>query len=441
MSAPISDFVQLSIVAAPNPISQVGFGMALILSHSAAWAERVREYATLAGVLVDFAATTPEYKAAAKHFAQTPRPPKVLIGRAVGVPTQVVVLTPVAANLHKYSVWIDGVEATFTSDSGATVAEVCTGLKAAIDALALAITVTNSGPGNYLSCAAQVAGKWFDWSGGPSPDVSLDVICTIADTSPGIATDLAAVALERNDWYGLITLFNSAALVTAAATWAQAAGKLYNPQSIDTGIPNSTLGAGTDIAKTQKTAANDHVAVCFSPAMGDFLDAAILGKCLPLLPGSETWMFKSLSGPVVGSYTPTQRTNMRAKKCNFYEDVASRNVFLDGTVSSGSFIDAIRYFDYLMARLGERIFAALSNPAKVPYNDRGIAVVTGEILAQLEADEAREALRAGTSSVTVPTAASQTAEDRAARKLNNVTFATTFAGAIHDVVVAGTISY
>jgi hypothetical protein len=173
--------------------------------------------------------------------------------------------------------------------------------------------------------------------------------------------------------------------------------------------------------------------VVYSPAMGDFLDASILGKCLPFTPGSETWMFKQLSGPQQGSYTATQRTNMKGKNCNFYEPIASRGIFMQGKVASGQFIDFTRFIDYFIARAGERIFNALSTPAKVPYNDRGILLIKNELLGQMEADAAREAINDGTYSVTIPNAASQTVIDRGNRKLSGVAGVMTYTGAIHDV--------
>jgi hypothetical protein len=60
---------------------------------------------------------------------------------------------------------------------------------------------------------------------------------------PGIATDLAAIKLESNAWYGLITLFNSEALCNAAAAWVEANSKLYPADSLRPGsrpTPSST---------------------------------------------------------------------------------------------------------------------------------------------------------------------------------------------------------
>lgn len=427
----ITDVVQLTITAEAAKVSQTGFGLPLIVSHSAAWAERTREYSSLADVAVDFATTTPEYLAAAKVFGQSPRPPALLIGRAANVPTQRWAITPVAVNDHAYAVTIGADTATFTADSTATVAEIVAGLKVAIDALGLALTTTDMT--TYLRVVANAAGAWFNLS---ANDANLGIAQEHAD--PGLAADLAAIALERNDWYGLITLFNSAAVIAAVAAYAEIAKKLYVAQTQDTAVPNTALSGTDDIAEILKAAAYDKTALVFSRATGDFADAAAIGRCFPITPGEETWKFKTLAGVTAGSYTATQRANMRAKLCNFYEPTAGVNMLEEGVTSSGSYIDFVRYLDYLEARIGERCFGRIAAPNKLPMNDRGISVIQAEVAGQLQSDEAREALLPG-STVTVPKASTISSANRTARVLPGVTFSAVYAGAIHSVQINGTV--
>ncbi|MFZ5440463.1 MAG: DUF3383 family protein [Myxococcota bacterium] len=432
--AVLSDIVSVSITAQTSNPTQAGFGTPLILSNSSSvsgWADRVREYADLTAMALDFATTSAEYKAATKLFSQNPRPPKVLVGKG-SLATQRWAVTPVAANSYTYRMTVNGQAVAFTSDASATVTEIIAGLKAAIDALGLAVTVTDQT--TYMRIVANTPGAFFSVG-----TTDFDKVGIAQDhTDPGVAADLAAVNLVRSDWYFLLTCFNSSALIAAAAAWAQANGKFYIAQSQDTAII-TTAAPGADIAATLKAAAYDNVALWFSPTTDDFLDAGLTGVVAPYTPGDETWKFKTCAGVPVGSYTSTHRTNARAKLANFYETTQGVNMTEEGVSASGKYSDLVRFLNYLQARVGERVFGRLAALPKVPYTDEGIAVVEAEVRGQLQEDERRGALASGWS-VTVPKSSSVSAADKAARTLRNVQFSAVYAGAIHKVLINGSVS-
>lgn len=99
---PLQDFVNVVISTQANRATGPGFGIPLILSHSATWTERVRSYSSLSAVAVDFATTTPEYLMAAAIFSQDPSPPKIKIGRCANKPTPRWAATPVAVDGATY---------------------------------------------------------------------------------------------------------------------------------------------------------------------------------------------------------------------------------------------------------------------------------------------------------------------------------------------------
>ena len=94
---PLSDIATINVTTTGAGVTRAGYGVPLILSHSAGWAERYRTYTSASAVSEDFAVNTPEYLAAAKIFAQSPRIASIVIGRAALVPTQ------------KFSVGVNGV--------------------------------------------------------------------------------------------------------------------------------------------------------------------------------------------------------------------------------------------------------------------------------------------------------------------------------------------
>lgn len=429
----IADIVSVTIQAASAKVSQVGFGLPLIVSHTAGWSERVREYSSINGVVSDFATSTPEYKAAAALFGQTPRPPKVLIGRAALAPTQRFRLTPVVLNSYTYKVTINGTQVSFTSDASATATEIIAGLKAAIDALGLAITTSDQT--TYLRILANAAGGWFNVQ---CDDLAnLPVLQDHAD--PGIATDLAAIFLERSDWYAFGTLYNSAALVEAAAAWALTNERLYAAQTVDGVVANTPSSGTDDVAEYLANAANGYVFLIWKKAVGDFADFAWLGRCLPLRPGTETWKFKALAGVQSDTFTETQRGYLRSKKCNFYEPTAGSPMTEEGYTSAGSFIDFVRWVDFFTSEVQAGIAEDLLNNDKIPFTDLGIGMINARLRGVLKAEENAGALDAGWDT-TVPLAADVSSSDKTARLLTGVEFSATYSGAIHKVEITGNVS-
>ena len=88
-----------------------------------------------------------------------------------------------------------------------------------------------------------------------------------------MATDLDAIVVENDDWYALLTLFNSSACVLAAAAWAESKLKIYAAQVTDSEIATVAESIATDIADALKTAAYFRTLAMYHPKNGQFVDA------------------------------------------------------------------------------------------------------------------------------------------------------------------------
>lgn len=429
----LAEIVAINISMETGAVQQAGFGVPLILSAHNFNSDRIRYYTQPADLVADgFSVTSGEYLAAQRITAQNPRVERFAIGRRDARPTQRFTLTPVVLNSTAYKVRIGAQTATYTSDADATAVEIAAGLSAAITALAVPnLTVAVAGAAVTLTAGAP--GLWFD----------VEVLDTsrigIAQdhADPGVAADLTAILAADSGWYGLVSLFNSTAEILAIAAWTEANGRFFSAQTVDSAV---TTAATDDVASALKTAAYARTALIYSGATGNFADAAWAGKCLPFDPGSETWKFKTLAGVPATKLTATQVNNLKTKNANYYSTVAGRNITSEGITSSGEYIDVIRGRDWFTARLQERIFLRLANAKKLPFTDAGIAVVEGEVRAQLE-----DAMGVGflardpAPTVTVPKASAVSAPDKAARHLRGVTFDAVIAGAIHKLTINGTI--
>jgi len=433
----LSDIVNIAISVASANAIQPGYGKALILQYHTHYADRIRTYVNASDLLTDgFGATEPAYLAAQALCSQNPRPPDFQVGRLALAPTMHWTLTPGVHDSTVYTVSVDGQSASFTSGVGATASTICSGLKTAIDALSLAVTAV---AGTTLTLAANVAGVYHYFE---AADPALESI-VMDHADPGVATDLAAIATADNTWYALINPYPSVAMSAAVSTYAEANTKIYLVASQNGDI---LTGSTTDIASAAQTNGDTRTAVLYHPQPHQFADAAWAGARLWTNPGSETWAFVALAG--VSATTPqltaTQRTNALAKNATVYETVAGLNITEFGHVGAntgGSWIDIIRFRDWLQSTMQINILVALTSNLKIPYTDSGIGIIEAQVRATLEAGISAGGLaRNPAYQVSVPKASSVSSSDRTARVLNNVTFTAQLAGAIHTVNIKGQVT-
>lgn len=268
------------------------------------------------------------------------------------------------------------------------------------------------------------------------------IILPLVASNP-VQTDLTAINNFNSTWYALIATTRDVPTVKSIAAWTEARIKLFGTASDDQTIIN--VAAGTDttsIAAFLNQLGYVRTFVMYHQDAGfDFPEAAWFGRVLPLEPGSETWKFKTLNGISNSNLTTTQSNNALAKKANIYVFVGGVNITENGTVAQGEYIDVIRGVDWLRSRIQEFVFTVLVQNPKVPYTDAGIAIIQAEVLRALALGVSNNFLTNNPAPVcTVPRSADIPTVDKANRILRNVRFTATLAGAIHAVVIRGTVS-
>lgn len=453
----LTDIVNVVITTTNPGVTQAGFGVPLILSNTGnAWAtsERTRTYNGIAAVVADFPATTPEWAAANTIFSQNPAPPTVMIGKGTNKPTQVhvvTILSVVDSTSYSVNVWDKGVlqKATFTSGVGTTNDLIVAGLVSAINALAapsLDVTATATGTvgSKVVTVTANAAGTWFAVEPLELSVGTVGVLMAVAETEsdPGVTADLTAIANESSAWYGLILLHKSSAIVLAAATFVESNTKLFIVSTADTKAATDADSGATDVLHALKAAARARTGPAYHPRNYEFFDAAEIGRFLPINPGGENWRMKTLSGPTPANLTATQIVNVEAKRGNFYYVIGSVNAIGGGgLVSDNEYIDVIRFRDWWVARVSERLVNLELSLNKIPYTDDGVALIEAEVRAQNQ-----EGILAGgiapspKPTVTAPLVASVPSSDKQSRTLNNVNTTWTLAGAINKINVNAQIN-
>lgn len=428
----IRDIVNVQITRQTTPVSQLGFGVVMILGTHKVFNERIRYYQEADAILEDgFESTSPEYIAALAVLSQQPRPIQLAIGRRSA--DDVVVTVSTVADSTNYTTTINGTAFTINSGVAATDESIATALVNAINGGSEPVTAVDNSDGTY-DLNADVTNEAYTLSVDENQTVSALV------ASDALQDDLSAVSDENDDWYGLVLTSRVEQDVLDAAAWCEARIKLFGTASADTDILDAV--STSDIAFLLSDAEYARTFVMYhDDAATIYPEAAWFGKQFPTNPGSTTWAFKTLATIPSVKLTATQRINAQNKNCNTYENRGGVSFAYQGKVAAGEYIDIIRGVDWLQARMTERIFSRLVNLPKIPYTDPGAAIIEAEIRAQLDIGIAQDLIAADPQyTVTIPKVADQPFNDRANRFFPNITFFATLSGAIHSLEIRGTVS-
>lgn len=433
-----NDYVELVISYSTVGLTRAGFGTPMIASANAAFAERLRYYTSVAEVAVDFASTgSPEQIAATAIFSQTPRPSRLAIGRCALKPTlayAVSAVNPTSNLTYAYKIAVRGPgfdeTVTYTSDGTPTDGEYAAGMVAALNAV-VGKNYTAAGATSPITITGTAAGDWFSVE---VLDVNTQsVVVTHAD--PGIATDLTAINNEQPDWYALYTVYNSEAYVVAAAAWIEAADfKIYMADCSDSASVTATVGGG-DLLDTLKTNGYSATMGNYHPSPANMLGGALLGRCLPLEPGSVSFALKQLVGVTPVKLSATHRANLIAKRANSYETVGNQiNLTFFGSVPSLSvlFLDIKRDVDWVHDDMTKAVFATLVSPNKFGYTDAELVKLRAAISGSLLRAQVKGIFKPGWK-IFIPKVADIASIDQLARNVPDITWEATPVGAVHTV--------
>jgi hypothetical protein len=436
----LESIVNVVVSTQSAQVKQAGFGVPLIVDAHSRFTERIRFYEEADDLLDDgFTTDDAAYKAAVVLNSQSPSVAQFAVGRRANKPTMQFTIVPTVTNSKAYSVKINGVTKTFTSDGTATLSEIIVGLIAAIGAITgfTVAAVGGAGTETSFTITGNAAGNWLRVE---ALDASLlQVKQTHAD--PGLAADLAAIKLENDAWYGVAITTASAAEITALAAWVEANGRECVQATQDTDTITTAAAGGTDIMSAAKAAAYARTGLIYHPDNGAFADFAWMGAVLPKSPGSVTWKFKTLAGVSAVKLTPTQITNITDKSGNYYAEVGGIPITVEGWSAAGEFLDVVRDTDWDTSRRQTRLFSLLASNDKIPFTDHGIAVLAAEVGAQNVESVASGFLSNDPApTVTVPLASSVASADRAIRKLRTIKYSGRIAGAVHSLDLNGTLT-
>lgn len=279
-----------------------------------------------------------------------------------------------------------------------------------------------------------------------SPKPSTIYIATLAEDG-NLAETLDSL-LGMDGWYVLCPVGFTEAQINTVIEWTEAQKKIcgyaaYKPATAAQKIYYRSFGI---FCKESYAQPDDEVSMA-----NQCIAVAWATKCLFYHAGRETWAHKSLSGIAPSALNSTEIRKLEDGNISYFITTASKNITYNGKTLAGEWIDLIRFRDWLENDMQVRVANLFITNPKIPYTDKGIALVQNQMIASLKSgiywggiapDEYDEDGNLVPAFVThVPLSASLTAAQKASRRLTDCWFTARIAGAIHFVEIKGTLAY
>jgi hypothetical protein len=428
------DIIDLQIEVSDKVPEKPNFGVPILVDYHTAWIDRfTAEYSQAADMLDDgFSVNDALYKMAVKVKSQNPAPSTFKVGRLQTPYTQTVDLIPaVTTEGFIYRGVVNGVPIEYEVPAASTTQSIVEGIEPLVEA----VTDVSSSEDDTKITATSPAGRLLEhnWSRG----------MRVIDVTPnaGFDADMALIFDEDSAWYGMTLGPQSEPYILAAAAWTEANKRIYIPQSADWDVVDSAQT--TDVASQLRTLAYARTAGIWHRAIagGEWAGAAFLSSFLGRDPGAATPAFKTLAGISADTLRAGEKSALAAKFFTRYIRQGGQNITFEGKTPSGRYIDVTRNVDWLDAEVRANIFGVFVNNPVVPYSDVGISLIRGAVEQALKTGQEIGVIATDPAPVvSVPKVLQTNPADRAARILRNVLFTARLNGAIHRVIVRGSVS-
>jgi hypothetical protein len=432
----LNNIVDVSITRETRTIQRASFSIPCFIAEHTIFAERAKEYTSLADILsAGFATTSAVYKAATLYFGQTVAPSKIVVGRRL-VPS--VTITPTVADTTVYSFKANGTLITFTSDGTATAAEIVAGLKAALTAA----NIPTSGSTGIVATGSNTLILTPSGDASSIANYTANLVAVnAASVEDWVSATIPAVRAVKDQWYMLSIDTHVDATVLAVAAYIEGikatSPKFYVFSSTASDIKTS---ATTDIFSLVKALNYTHTAYIYSGMATSFAECGLVGRFAPEQAGSNIWEQKTIVGLTVDTLTPDEISYIHGKNGATYENVGSVDVVIGGKCADGGWIDESIFVDWLKSRIQESVWSLLVNTRKIGYTSAGAAAIEGAMRSVMAEGIQVGGLAADPAPVvTVPNVLNLSSAQRATRTLPDVTFTARLAGAIRATTISGVV--
>lgn len=448
----LSEIIDVNISIQRAAVTAAGFGIPLILGTHTRFAERYRIYNDLAGMTADgFLTSDAEYQAAEDLLAGAIVPDSFVVGKRLTpvAQSQVITLPADPTDTVAYPITINGVViSTAVLDGTSTTAELQAALVTAINGSAEAPRVTAANSGADVIVTSDLAGTPFTIALGTQPAAPMTLGAAVANH--GVQEDMNDIRAAGAAWYGTMQTSRVVTDIALLSAWTETHAQppsIFMAQSSEATSGSVAVDiAGTDIANVLHTLVRRRTALWWHSLNAEYLDAGILGRELPVEPGSDFWGLKTVANITPDSLSATYKANLigtnpgEGKNANIYQALTDQNFITSrGTMSSGDWIDNIRFVDFLTARISEAIANLMLSVERVNFDEQGLELIAAQVKGVLQA--AKDAHKISSFVVNVPDIGDYTPAARAARQLDPpITFTAQLSGALYGVEINGTVT-
>lgn len=401
MELNVSRLVNVSVNLSPIAAARRGFGTLLIAGDANVidGSERIRSYADLESVALDFGTSAPEYLAAALYFGQSPRPSSLMVGRWLRTATagfvkggiltaaEQTLATWTAIANGSFQVTVDGVLKTLTLLNFSAQVNL-NGVASVIDTALVGASCTWDGSRFKIISDTTGATSTVTYASptGSGTDISAMLKLTSTTALAPVAgyaaeTPVACVTALANlsgAWYGLLfaaATMPSIAELTAVAAFIEGASvsRLLGITETDTRVLDSAYTA--DLASVMKAAGYRRTCVQFSA--NPYAAASLFGRAFSVNFAANrstiTLMYKQEPGITAESLTETQAQTLETKRCNVFTKYLNDTAILQYGVMSGSaYFDEMHGLDWFADALQNAEYNLLyQSKTKIPQTDAG----------------------------------------------------------------------
>lgn len=442
------NLVQLNISLSQPPIPLASFGVPLVLAvltspQATAWTSVHSSNlyievtpSTWETALAAIGVTSSEdlYLALQDLFGQDDQPERAYIGRRQTAVALVRRFTISGNTDGTYTITINGTAHAHVA-SGQTATQIRDALIVLINAGAQATRVTaTSNSTDQIDVTADLAGETFT-DATSSTGSAITVATQTASVGP--TEDVAAIRAQVDDWYWLLETTRASGNHRMLAALTSTLRKFYWGQTSDAA---AQAAGSTDIGSELGALSYIRTALVWDDDDNDFVDAAWVGLMAPSPPGSASWHAKTLAG--VTGIVPTGESFLETKRYNWLERFPAGQFSMTrhGIAIGGQFVDVVVGRDWLHNLIQTRCIEAMRSVPKIPYDERGAAILRAVIRAALLEAADADLVDRDSIVVNVPTAASQESADRAARFFAGITFSARLTGAVHSIGISGALA-
>lgn len=246
----------------------------------------------------------------------------------------------------------------------------------------------------------------------------------------GIAVEgLKAVLAENSDWFFLTCTDNSVETIKGLSELVAVENKMYAV----------TVNKLED-TKTLEEEIFDNTFVYYNDDVDSFVAEAI-AVVMSYNIGGRTAKFKQLQNVKAANISLTELNNLHKNNMQSYITKLGVNQTSEGKVLSGEYIDIVLGEYWVRFRMEEALQRLALTQEKIPYTNKGIAMIVGEVNKVLSRAVDQGIVEDGQYKVDYKLREDVPSNEVALRKYNYVRWTAMLQGAIHTGQISGIITY